>query len=117
MKNVVSRPDSNIIDVSFGASQVGQEIISDSELSNLIEDYKLEDDPLEDLFSEFDDLTDEIDLDHHDVKLDLLPKPDLKRLSVSNNPVQMADMLIEQTGIIKTDLEKLKYYLNEMNLD
>lgn len=113
MKSLTQEADSNIIKVSFGASSDSVESLSQNVLNSLSNELGLEFDPLEDLLNEFEDL----EMDDFEEERVEISRSELTKLSVHDNPISMAEILIEQTGIIKTDLEKLNYYLNELSID
>ena len=74
-------------------------------------------DDLEDLLSEFD--TQELaeqEFEENGTDFFSAKNRDFN-LSFQDDSIKMTEVLLEQTREIKTDLKKLKYFLDEMNLD
>lgn len=95
----------NVIEVSFS---------SQNQLSKEIETLLDIDDPLEDLLNEFEDFPVEEEQGHGLFRLQ--ETQDFK-VSFKDTPKHMMDQLLAQTAHIKNDLNKLSYYLDEMNID
>ncbi|MAF98129.1 MAG: hypothetical protein CMH26_05790 [Micavibrio sp.] len=94
----------NVIEVSF------------SQQNTLAEEIELLldlDDPLEELLNEFDDHQDETSIDPF-IEMN---KSENFKLSFKDTPMHMTDTLIKQMGQIKEDINRLSYYLDEMNID
>ena len=111
MKNAVDDPSgeegTNVIEVSFQQK---------SPVSNYTEDLDYEIDPIEDLLSDLDDdYFEDVDkkedfIFHHQNNWDY-------SLSMKDSSTEMADTLLKQTERLTEDIKRLKYYLDEMNID
>ena len=109
MKNTVE--ENNVIEVSFC---VDHEVAHPASKNFLLKAE--EEDPLDDLLSEFADDEDlpvnEKDdyIFHHQKKKDLT-------VSALESSEVMVQKITDQTCRLKEDIKRLKYYLNEMNID
>lgn len=86
--------------------------------------YAIESDPLDDLLSEFNHLVDE-DL-INELEESTMEKEDFIfnhqqnwdfTIDHEDDPRFMADTILDQIKRLKEDSKRLKYYLNEMNID
>ncbi len=117
MDNVTEEQTSNVIEVSFSSKteQLSQEL--ESLLGQQIDDL-LEDDPLEDLLSEFDDQEEAAaQIIAAKEKCLFLMDTSAFKLDYQDSPIFMGDTLIKQTEILKDDLKRLSYYLDELNIE
>lgn len=94
----------NVIEVSFSQQ---------NELSEEIELLLDLDDPLEELLNEFNDQDSEYSSD----PFIETGKAQNYKLSFSDTTLHMTDTLIKQMSQIKDDIDRLSYYLDEMNID
>ncbi len=116
MKEATEENSSNVIEVSFSSKK--EELSQDIESSTSVwMDENLDCDPLEDLLSEFEDLTEEdltVEKDdfifHHQQKENF-------NLSYKDDAITMTDKLLKQTKFLREDIKRLAYYLNEMNIE
>ncbi len=87
------------------------------------------DDPLEDLLNEFNDLTDDV-LSSEDILNDIFTEEEThedyihhhqdylpKQVSFKDEPKNIADNILAQMMRLKEDSKRMKYYLDELNLD
>lgn len=102
--------DENVIQISFG-NEIPNEISHPESLR-----YPEEiDDPLAELLNEYNDVVEE-DLPKEDF---IFAHEDKWRFSVSTleTTQEMADTILKQSRRIREDVKRLKYYLDEMNID
>ena len=109
--------DDNVIKLSFKQDYDPDAI--PHEVAHPASKHFIEDDPLNDLLTEFDDLIDDEDdfeqeeeefIFHHQKPWDYQVKYD-------DDLRLMADTVMDQIKRLKEDAKRLKYYLDEMNLD
>ncbi|MEE2670681.1 MAG: hypothetical protein VYA54_03170 [Bdellovibrionota bacterium] len=94
----------NVIEVSFTQrNSIADEIESLLDL----------DDPLEELLNEFEDAED-LPTAEPFIKVD---KAQDYRLQMQDTALHMTDMLLAQMKQVKEDVQRLSYYLDEMNID
>jgi len=85
---------------------------------------EVDDDPLESLLQEFSDLTDDEDFidifeaeEQHDVYIHHHQKACPTQASFDDTPKNIADNILAQMKRLKEDSKRIKYYLDELNLD
>ena len=108
-----AQADSNVIKLSFNQDYDPNAIAHD--VAHPASKNFVDDDPLVDLLHEFDDLIEEIDQNeeyifHHQ-------KPWDYQVSFSDDSRFMADKILDQIKRLKDDAKRLRYYLDEMNID
>lgn len=108
MAHISERRNSNIIQVEFGAIRHGRRLEDQAFLN---QELLREDDPLEDLLTEFDGVI----VDERDSSLN---KEKHKSLSFTKqSSVEMADIISKKIRNAKENLQKVDYYLDELNLN
>lgn len=108
----------NIIEVSFPKSTNETEIphsIAHPE-SVRYETDGLDSDPLNDLLSEFDDI-ESFELPQKDDFIHHLENVKEVKLSMSNSAYEMSESILDQVKRINEGFSRLKYYLDEMNIE
>jgi hypothetical protein len=109
--DITKSSTTNVIEVRFDRRV---EKISQPEANN--EQILLDDDPLEELLSELDECLfedEEVQEDyifHHQEKWDY-------NITQKDSLRSMSDSVLKQTNRLKEDVKRLKYYLDEMNLE
>lgn len=107
---------SNVIEVQFTSRD---EVVSNDIAHPASKHYidNLDDDPLYDLLHEFDDVLDDDEEDEQDDFIfHLLEAKDVK-LEMSQKATEMAMQVLEQVNRLKDDVQRMKFYLDEMNID
>lgn len=94
----------NVIEVSFKHQ---------NEISDDIEFLVDLDDPLEELLNEFN----EYDYEAKSDPFIEMNKAENYRIKFSDTTLHMTDTLVKQMSQIKEDIDRLSYYLDEMNID
>lgn len=113
--------DDNVIELSFkkknyDADEIPHDIAHPA--SKYFED--LDDDPINDLLSEFDDLIDDDEIEdgfEEEVFIFHHQKPWDYQVKYDDDLRVMGDIVIDQIKRLKEDAKRLKYYLDEMNID
>ena len=117
MNGMTDEDNTNVIELNF--NQLGNEIphdISHPESTRFAEE-EIED-PLNDLLHEFDDIEDENDdsLVQEDFIYHLKNYQD-EDLDPSQAALEMSQILLKKASRLKEDVKRVKYYLDEMNLE
>ena len=118
----------NVIPLSFKdrRSSTEQQVVIPNEISHPASlRYPVDDDPLSQILDSYDDfeLDSEFDLDEDDEPTQkedfIFHRKTMKecKVSIEDSPSLMADTVLEQIRIIKEDSRRIKYYLDELNLD
>lgn len=100
----------NVINVSFSKEYDSNSVPHD--IAHPASKYYPEDDPIADLLSEFDDLIDDDDEQ-------VMEKIDNSQFAVDyeDSVKSMAETILDQIKRLKEDSKRLRYYLDELNLD
>lgn len=116
MKTEAGRDD-NVISLSFKKDYDPNAIPHD--IAHPASKHFIEDDPLNDLLTEFDDLVDEEEdiIEEEDTFIFHHQKPWDYQVQFDDDVRSMADTILDQIKRLKEDSKRLKYYLDEMNLD
>ena len=110
MEKITDDQQSNVIEMRFksGAEKRVQD--------KLAKPMSFDIDPLEDLLAEFGDIEqEEVDF-QFETKIPLTSSEQYK-LNYQDSPVSMGDTLIEQAKVLREELKRLNYYLDEMNIE
>ena len=116
---------SNIIPLSFKDRRNSDESRANEKVPHDIahpasKNYSL-DDPLADLLNEFSGIDLEAyDFDDEEEEEDYIFSHQKNwdfQVSIEDSPKAMADMIVEQIKRLKDDSKRIKYYLNELNLN
>lgn len=112
MKNATTVEDENVIKVSFGETP---NEISHPASKNFPEE--LEDDPLAQLLAEgeLDDLFEDEDLEEDYIHAHSRPWDFTS--SYLDSPMELAENIQKQIKRLKDDSKRMKYYLDELNID
>lgn len=113
MKNATTVEDENVIKVSFG--EIPNDI-SHPASKNFPED--LEDDPLAQLLAEgeLDDLFEDEEAEQEDY-IHAHSRPWDFTSSYLDEPMELAENIQKQIKRLKDDSKRMKYYLDELNID
>lgn len=108
--NGISEDDTNVIKFDLNRRS--------TDISNSIShpESKWFDDPLEDLLNEFSDDSEELDLKQKDY-IHHLEHPKDQEIKFEQDALEMSSNLISRVDRLKESVQRLKYYLNEMNLE
>lgn len=112
MKSIMEENETNVIEVSFSNDE---EVTFPSSKNYPLEN---ESDPLNDLLDEFSHLEFEHALD--DKKEDFIFHHQKRwnfNVSILDSTEEMVQTITKQTKRLREDVKRLKYYLDEMNLD
>lgn len=109
--------DDNVIKLSFKQQKYDPNVIP-HEVAHPASKHFNDDDPLNDLLTEFDDLIDDDDfIDKEEEFIFHHQKPWDYQVQFDDDLRHMADTVMDQIKRLKEDAKRLKYYLDEMNLD
>ena len=107
MMDAAEEQESNVIQMNF---KTGHSSFENAALGPI-------DDPLSDLLHEFDDLIDEGPCDEQKDFIFHLNEEKKYQIKHSDGPVEMTEVLMNQTKRLLNDIQRLTYYLDEMYID
>jgi len=119
MEGLTEKETTNVIEVQFKRKQdeISHDIAHPAS-KHYLEEYDLDDDPLYDLLHEFDDalLEEKSSRVQEDFIFHLVGVNDVK-LSMDQSALEMSEEVLTQVERLKEDFKRIKFYLDEMNID
>lgn len=115
--DVTDNDSTNVIEVQFARKE---DVIPDEVSHPASKNFhvNLDEDPLHDLLHEFDhEVEDQLKLECYEDYIHHLVKAEEIKLEMSQNPSEMANMVLSQVNRLKEDFKRMKFYLDELNLD
>lgn len=106
----------NVIEVQF--NKTSSISIPDEIAHPASKNYRLDDDPLDNLLHEFDDvIEDQLKLEMYEDYIHHLEEADDIKLNMEQTPAQMGEEVLDQLARLREDFKRMKFYLDELNLD